>query len=109
MALRSCVAEPDGAGKIQNFLADSARRLKIWIVGGTVPKEYVPGVEKGLNASRATFKSFAFASASAGFLIVAVAVQPFVDTPFPVLAVCVAAAIAPASWITTPSDCFRIT
>src|SRR5882672_6935340 len=31
------VAEPDGAGKIQNFLADISRRLKIWIVGGTVP------------------------------------------------------------------------
>jgi predicted amidohydrolase len=31
------VAEPDGAGRIQNFLADTARRLKIWIVGGTVP------------------------------------------------------------------------
>ena len=28
---------PDGAGRIQNFLADTARRLKIWIVGGTVP------------------------------------------------------------------------
>jgi predicted amidohydrolase len=31
------VAEPDGSGRIQNFLADAARRLKIWIVGGTVP------------------------------------------------------------------------
>jgi nitrilase len=31
------IAEPDGAGRIQNFLADSARRHKIWIVGGTVP------------------------------------------------------------------------
>ncbi len=31
------VAEPDGAGRIQNFLADTARRLKIWVVGGTVP------------------------------------------------------------------------
>jgi nitrilase len=31
------IAEPDGAGRIQNFLADTARRLKIWIVGGTVP------------------------------------------------------------------------
>src|SRR4030095_194237 len=31
------IAEPDGAGRIQNFLADTARRLKIWVVGGTVP------------------------------------------------------------------------
>jgi deaminated glutathione amidase len=34
---KRAIAEPDGAGKIQNFLADTARRLKIWIVGGTVP------------------------------------------------------------------------
>ena len=31
------IAEPDGAGRIQNFLADTSRRHKIWIVGGTVP------------------------------------------------------------------------
>src|SRR4051812_33998101 len=31
------IAEPDGSGRIQNFLADTAKRLKIWIVGGTVP------------------------------------------------------------------------
>jgi nitrilase len=31
------IAEPDGAGRIQNFLSDTARRLKLWIVGGTVP------------------------------------------------------------------------
>ena len=36
----------------------------------------------------------AFASASAGFLVVAIAVQPFLDVPFPALAVCVVAAIA---------------
>src|SRR6185295_722075 len=34
---KRAIAEPDGAGKIQNFLADTARRLKIWVVGGTVP------------------------------------------------------------------------
>jgi deaminated glutathione amidase len=34
---KRAVAEPDGAGRIQNFLADAARRLNIWIVGGTVP------------------------------------------------------------------------
>jgi len=34
---KRAVAEPDGAGRIQNFLADTARRLKIWVVGGTVP------------------------------------------------------------------------
>ena len=34
---KRAIAEPDGSGRIQNFLADSAKRLKIWIVGGTVP------------------------------------------------------------------------
>jgi predicted amidohydrolase len=31
------VAEAEGAGPIQDFLAETARRLQIWIVGGTVP------------------------------------------------------------------------
>jgi deaminated glutathione amidase len=31
------IAEPDGAGRIQDFLADAARRLNLWVVGGTVP------------------------------------------------------------------------
>jgi nitrilase len=39
---KRAVAEPDGAGRIQNFLADTARRLKIWIVGGTVPLRQHP-------------------------------------------------------------------
>jgi deaminated glutathione amidase len=34
---KRAVGEPDGAGRIQNFLADAAKRLGIWIVGGTVP------------------------------------------------------------------------
>jgi nitrilase len=34
---KRAIAEPDGAGKIQNFLADNSRRLKLWIVGGTMP------------------------------------------------------------------------
>ncbi len=34
---KRAIAEPDGAGRIQNFLADAARRLKLWVVGGTVP------------------------------------------------------------------------
>jgi predicted amidohydrolase len=34
---KRAIAEPDGAGRIQNFLSDTARRLKLWIVGGTVP------------------------------------------------------------------------
>jgi predicted amidohydrolase len=29
--------EPDGRGRIQDFLAQTARRLRIWIVGGTIP------------------------------------------------------------------------
>jgi nitrilase len=35
---KRAIAEPDGAGRIQNFLADIARRLKLWIVGGTVSR-----------------------------------------------------------------------
>ncbi|MGD9946100.1 MAG: carbon-nitrogen hydrolase family protein [Burkholderiaceae bacterium] len=31
------VREADGAGPLQEFLADQARRLGIWLVGGTVP------------------------------------------------------------------------
>jgi nitrilase len=31
------LAEPDGDGRIQNFLASLARELKLWIVAGTVP------------------------------------------------------------------------
>ena len=31
------VAEADGSGPAQDFLAESARRLRLWIVGGTVP------------------------------------------------------------------------
>ena len=34
---KRAIAEPDGAGRIQDFLADAARRLQIWIVGGTLP------------------------------------------------------------------------
>jgi deaminated glutathione amidase len=33
------VRERDGAGPIQDFLADTARRNRIWLVGGTVPLE----------------------------------------------------------------------
>src|SRR5256885_14641669 len=31
------VAEADGGGPAQDFLAASARRLRLWIVGGTIP------------------------------------------------------------------------
>jgi predicted amidohydrolase len=31
------VAEADGSGPIQDFLASTAKRLKLWIVGGTMP------------------------------------------------------------------------
>jgi nitrilase len=34
---KRAVAEPDGRGPVQDFLAASARRLKLWIVGGTTP------------------------------------------------------------------------
>jgi deaminated glutathione amidase len=31
------IAEDDGRGPVQDFLAETARRLRMWIVGGTVP------------------------------------------------------------------------
>jgi deaminated glutathione amidase len=31
------IAEPEGDGPIQGFMADIARRLGIWIIGGTIP------------------------------------------------------------------------
>lgn len=31
------IAEPDGSGRIQDFLAEAALRLKLWIVAGTLP------------------------------------------------------------------------
>ena len=31
------VAEPEGSGPVQDFLAQTARQLGLWIVGGTVP------------------------------------------------------------------------
>ena len=34
---KRAIGEPDGEGPIQDFLAESARRLGLWIVGGTVP------------------------------------------------------------------------
>ena len=49
---KRAIAEPEGAGKIQNFLADTARRLKIWIVGGTVPLRQNPdGRVAGMRAN----------------------------------------------------------
>src|SRR3974390_1302960 len=30
------VAEPDGNGPVQAFLSDAARKLKLWILGGTI-------------------------------------------------------------------------
>lgn len=35
--------EPFGSGPIQQFLADSARSLKLWVVGGTLPLALEPG------------------------------------------------------------------
>src|SRR5689334_2370861 len=48
------VGEPDGAGRVQNFLADVAKRLKIWIVGGTVPLRQ--GTDGRVTASCLVYK-----------------------------------------------------
>jgi nitrilase len=34
---KRAAAEPDGHGPVQDFLASTARRLRLWIIGGTVP------------------------------------------------------------------------
>jgi predicted amidohydrolase len=34
---KRAVAEPDGSGPTQDFIAATARQLRLWIVGGTVP------------------------------------------------------------------------
>ena len=39
------IAEEPGSGPIQSFLAETARELRLWIVGGTVPLR-VPGEER---------------------------------------------------------------
>ena len=36
-AARRAAAEPEGSGPIQGFLAETAARLGLWIVGGTIP------------------------------------------------------------------------
>jgi nitrilase len=36
-ANKLAVAEADGDGPIQSFLSTTARRLKLWLVGGTIP------------------------------------------------------------------------
>ena len=38
-AERLAVAEPDGDGRLQAFLAEEAARAGIWLVGGTIPLE----------------------------------------------------------------------
>ncbi len=43
-ALGLQVRERDGDGPIQRFLADLARRHRVWLVGGTLPVEVAPGV-----------------------------------------------------------------
>jgi len=44
------IAEPQGSGPIQDFLADAARSLRLWIVAGTVPLK-VPGEGRVAAAS----------------------------------------------------------
>lgn len=46
------LAEPDGEGVIQNFLAEKAAKYKLWIVGGTIP---IRADEKRVYASSLVF------------------------------------------------------
>ncbi len=57
---KRAIAETDGAGPIQDFLADAARRHKIWIVGGTVPLRQAgegPGADGRVAAACLVYKS----------------------------------------------------
>jgi nitrilase len=40
---KRAIAEPDGAGPVQDFLSSTAAEFKLWIVGGTTPLVATPG------------------------------------------------------------------
>jgi len=44
------IQEPPGAGPIQAFLAESARELGLWVVGGTLPLSAAPDAPEGAGA-----------------------------------------------------------
>jgi nitrilase len=46
---RRTVAEADGEGPMQAFLADTARRLKLWIIAGTIPLKSTAGDGRTTN------------------------------------------------------------
>ena len=52
---KRAVAEPDGAGPVQDFRAAEARRLRLWIVGGTVP--LVAGADGRVAAASLVYDS----------------------------------------------------
>jgi predicted amidohydrolase len=53
------IREPFGDGPIQRFLSDAARRLQLWIVGGTVPLSVQQGSPDDISR-RVTNTSLAF-------------------------------------------------
>jgi nitrilase len=52
---KRAVAETEGAGPVQDFLAAEARRLRLWIVGGTVP--LVSGADGRVAAASLVYDS----------------------------------------------------
>jgi nitrilase len=52
---KRAVAEPERAGPVQDFLAAEARRLRLWIVGGTVP--LVAGADGRVAAASLVYDS----------------------------------------------------
>ena len=48
------IQEPLGSGPIQDFLADTARALGLWIVGGTLPLAAAPGTGDGARVHNST-------------------------------------------------------
>ena len=46
---RRAVAEPDGSGPMQAFLAETARRLRLWIIAGTIPLKSSAGDGRTTN------------------------------------------------------------
>ena len=51
------IQEPYGAGAIQQFLADAARELGLWIVGGTLPVSEAPGAAAQAGAAGRVYNS----------------------------------------------------
>jgi len=48
------IQEPAGSGPLQQFLADTAKKLGLWLVGGTLPLASPPGASQGERVSNSS-------------------------------------------------------